>query len=230
MPSEHTISARTTAGTELKELRLTFGELFPRTRERPLREGWGWSIELPVVLDLLDAIDTGEEKASDTKRLLLKIADTLYGPADCYRQYESDEDKLAWCVRDGGCPTCEGHSDQFARYLETMAERWRRWELPEQYPFAAGSAKGLHTTVCGVVRAHMPEELPDHKPDDVEPLRAFAHAKAAYDLAPKGLEPLTGHVPFHPMTEEETRAWMAEHTGPKGGRYYKRCQHCAPTP
>ena len=32
------------------------------------------------------------------------------------------------------------------------------------------------------------------------------------------------------MTDEEARAWMDKNTGPKGGRHYKRCRHCAPTP
>ncbi|MBB6122211.1 hypothetical protein [Nocardiopsis algeriensis] len=38
------------------------------------------------------------------------------------------------------------------------------------------------------------------------------------------------HIGDDHMSAEETRAWMAENTGPKGGRYYKRCQRCAPTP
>ncbi|MFE9427760.1 hypothetical protein ACFYNO_32915 [Kitasatospora sp. NPDC006697] len=32
------------------------------------------------------------------------------------------------------------------------------------------------------------------------------------------------------MTIEETRLWEAQHTGPKGGRKYRRCRRCAPTP
>ncbi|MET7489826.1 hypothetical protein [Streptomyces sp. NPDC005538] len=33
---------------------------------------------------------------------------------------------------------------------------------------------------------------------------------------------------FDVITPDEARAWIAERTGPKGGRNYKRCQRCAP--
>jgi hypothetical protein len=66
--------------------------------------------------------------------------------------------------------------------------------------------------------------------DDADQLRAFAHSRYAYDLEPTTQEPFSEQVPFLPMTAEQARAWMAENTGPQGGRYYKRCQRCAPAP
>src|SRR5690625_7792037 len=99
--------------------------------------GDGFSIELLAVLDLLDAVADGKQSAADTRKVLLDAVNALYGAAGCY-DYETPEDKLDWCVRDGGCRTCEHYRDRFARYLQTMAERWRRWNLPEKYLVAVG--------------------------------------------------------------------------------------------
>lgn len=237
MPSEHAIDLLTDSGMELEDIRLAFGVSFPKVRKRPLREGYGFSIELPVVLDLFEAVAAGEETAAGARQALLDVVGALYSDAGCY-DYESYEDKLAWCVRDGGCQTCERKRAQFARYLKTMAERWRRWGLPEQYPFAVGHSKGLHTVACSVVRQYMPNGFTVREPSDPVALRAFAHSyfygdydgDYDYDFRPLEPEHIPGEVRFHPMTTEETRAWMAEHTGPKGGRHYKRCRRCAPTP
>lgn len=229
MPSNHTVELRTPSGTELDEVWVTFGVTWPQARKRPIREGQGFSIELPAVLDLLQAVVAGDEKAADVRDALLKVPGLLYDAAGCY-DHETDQDKLAWCVRDGGCRACEQGRRPFARHLEAMAERWRRWNLPEEYPFIAGNSKGLHTVKCSVVRQHMPDHFTAYEPDDADRLRAFAHSRYAYDLEPTTQEPFSEQVPFLPMTAEQARAWMAENTGPQGGRYYKRCQRCAPTP
>lgn len=194
-------------------------------------EGYGFEIELPAVLELLTGIDDGVLKAGDVKDLLLRAVDGMYRQADCWR-YEDDEDKLAWCRRDGTCQTCDRHRDAFAKSLAVASERWRRWTLPEQYPYAADSSKGLHEAGCHIVRQGMPEEFSPPVADDAEALRSFAHRKDAYDPydRPKGLMPLRYHIPFRAMTAEETRAWMKQNTGPKGGRYYHRCERCAPAP
>ncbi|WP_017584296.1 hypothetical protein [Nocardiopsis valliformis] len=229
MPSNHAINLRTTSGAKMEDVRFSFGVTSSKVRDRPIREGQGFSIELPAVLDLLETVAAGEEQAADARELLLNVVDTLYDSAGCY-DYETVEDKLAWCVRDGGCQTCEEQRSSFAHHLETMAERWRRWTLPDEFPFATGSSMGLHTVKCGVVRRDMPDGFTAHKPDDVAPLRAFAHAYDDFGLPVDESEQLPAHVPFQPMSGEEARAWMTENTGPKGGRYYKRCRMCAPTP
>lgn len=229
MPSNHQISARTKSGTQLEQICLSFGVTFSKVRDRPLREGQGFSIELPVVLDLLDAIAAGQERAEDIRDLLSQIPDKLYDSAYCY-EYETDKDKLAWCVRDGGCRICEKASAAFTRHLKTMAERWRRWSLPDEFPFATGSSMGLHTVTCAVVRRDMPDDFTQHRQDDAEQLRVFAHKGLNNAFLLEWPEQLPGHVPFLAMSAEEARAWMTKNTGPKGGRHYKRCRRCAPTP
>ncbi|MGA5442221.1 hypothetical protein ACPCKW_22255 [Streptomyces griseoincarnatus] len=229
MPSSHTVTLRPAADTELANVEFTFGSSFPRPRERTIRQGYGFEIELPAVLDLLTAIDDGVLKAGDVKDLLQRVVGAMYEPADCWR-YEDDEDKLAWCRRDGTCRTCDRHRSAFASSLAEAAERWRRWTLPEQYPYAAGNSKGLHEVGCPVLRRDMPQEFNPPAADDAEALRSFAHRKDAYDRSPRDLMPLSYHIPFVVMTTEETRAWMERNTGPRGGRYYHRCERCAPAP
>ncbi|MFJ9558382.1 hypothetical protein ACIRPH_31630 [Nocardiopsis sp. NPDC101807] len=231
MSSNHTVSFRTKSGTELERVVFSFAVAFSDSdvRDRPLREGRGFSVELPAVLDLLDAVAAGQEKATDVRSMLLDAVDKIYDSASCY-EYETHEDKLAWCKRDGGCRTCERSRRRFARHLETMAERWRRWTLHDEFPFAVGNSKGLHTVGCSVVRRHMPDGFITHEPGDEEALRAFAHADDDHDLTFAESGWASGDIPFRLMSAEETRAWMAENTGPKGGRHYKRCRVCAPTP
>ncbi|MEV5887347.1 hypothetical protein AB0L74_32665 [Streptomyces sp. NPDC052020] len=90
--------------------------------------------------------------------VLLRAVNGMYQRADCWR-HEDDEDKLAWCRRDGTWQTCDRHRGSFARSLAAAAERWRRWTLPEQYPYAAGNAKGLHEVGCHIPRQSMPQEF-----------------------------------------------------------------------
>ncbi|CAL9655891.1 hypothetical protein [Streptomyces sp. enrichment culture] len=228
MPSTHRATLRP-PGVELRDVDFTFGSSFPHPRKRAIREGYGFEIELPAVLDLLTNIDGGVLKAGEVKDVLLRAVNGMYQRADCWR-HEDDEDKLAWCRRDGTCQTCDRHRDSFVRSLAAAAERWRRWTLPEQNPYAAGNAKGLHEVGCHIMRQGMPHAFSPPAVDDAEALRSFAHRKDAYDRPPAALEPLTYHIPFQAMTAEETRAWMDRNTSPKGGRYYHRCERCAPTP
>ncbi|MGR3935240.1 hypothetical protein [Streptomyces sp. BRA346] len=232
MPSSHKITMRPAPGVELLEVDFTFGSSFPQPRGRTFREGYGFDIELPAVLDLLTAVDDGVLDARYVKNLLLRAVDHMYEPAGCFR-HEDDEDKLAWCRRDGTCRICDRHKDAFAASLTLAAERWRRWTLPEQYPYATGNTKGLHEVGCSVVYRAMPETFSPPSAEDAEALRSYAHRKMGYrfyDRPLADLVPLNYHVQFHAMTAEETRAWMNDNTGPKGGRHYRRCERCAPAP
>lgn len=232
MPSSHKVNMRLVPGVDLAEVEFTFGSSFPRPRIRMLREGYGFGIELPAVLDLLTSIDDGVLKAGDVRGFLLRVVDHMYERANCYR-YEDDEDKLAWCRLDGTCRTCDRHRDAFAESLNVAAERWRRWTLPEQYLYVAGNAKGLHEVGCPVPRRDMPQEFSPPAADDVEALRSFAHRSDAYDPYDRSLMdlvPLNYQIPFRAMTAQESRAWMKSNTGPKGGRQYHRCERCAPAP
>ncbi|HLS00986.1 MAG TPA: hypothetical protein VK054_03265, partial [Beutenbergiaceae bacterium] len=150
MPSNHSIDLRTESGMTVEDVQFSFDVALSKVRKRPFSEGYRFSVELPAVLDLLDAVADGKQSAADTRKVLLDAVNVLYDEAGCY-EHETPEDKLDWCVRGGGCQTCEFYRDRFSRYLKTMAERWRRWNLPEKYPFAVGRSKGIHTVSCTVV-------------------------------------------------------------------------------
>ncbi|MFE9427761.1 hypothetical protein ACFYNO_32920 [Kitasatospora sp. NPDC006697] len=118
-------------GIEMPDVLVTFGIDFPRQRERPLREGYGQSVELPAMIDLVAAIETGTITATAAREVLLRLADHLYDRWDL-RQHEQHDDLLAWCVRDGGCPDCEKYGDRFEPHLDALAERWRRYNSPDE--------------------------------------------------------------------------------------------------
>ncbi|MGR6998875.1 hypothetical protein ACU686_13230 [Yinghuangia aomiensis] len=224
------MTVRSTGGA-LENVSLTFGLGFPEQRERGIRDGHGFDIELPAVLDLLDQIDRGDSTAGQVRAALLEAVAQAYGPADCWRS-ENVADQISWCRRDGGCPTCERYRARFTQAMSEAAVQWRRWTRPEQYPFAASRSNGLHHVACTVVRQQMPDQFRKLDNDDADALRAFAHRQETWlaDAMGDALPPGDFVVPFTIMTDEEARAWVGRNTGPKGGRNYRRCRRCAPTP
>ncbi|MFE5586920.1 hypothetical protein [Kitasatospora sp. NPDC056531] len=223
------------SGIEMPDVLVTFGIDFPRQRKRLLREGYGQSIELPAVIDIVAAIEAGTITAAEVRELLLRLAGQVYDGWDL-REHEQHDDLLAWCVRDGGCPDCEKYGDRFDPHLDALAERWRRYNTPDEYPFTVGRSAGLHETTCPVVRRTMPTEWSRPVAEEyVQERRLFCHqqnlryggTKADFEFE---MAATTADSGWTVMTIEETRVWEARHTGPKGGRKYRRCQRCAPTP
>jgi hypothetical protein len=215
--------------------RFMFGDHFPELRKRPIREGWGFDIELSAVLDILEAVSNGQVSADDARRGLLESVSRMYGPNGCV-DYESAEDRWAWCERDGGCEACRRHRSDFERLVEDAAGFWRRYQQPEEYPFTAGK-KGLHETSCSVVKRAMPKQFT--RPTGTQfdrSLREYAHAAnpfmstGDYESFDGSWDRAATYPTFQPMTAVEARAWIAQNTGPKGGRNYKQCRLCSPAP
>ncbi|MBV2366215.1 hypothetical protein [Streptomonospora nanhaiensis] len=230
MPTEHRITLRSASSEViLHDVEFTFGQSFPQAWERPVAEGFGFQVELCAVLDLLGAVERGALSAGQAGDLLREAAARLGREVG---REESAEERKARCRRAGGCQRCEDSRAAFAGVVETAARRWHRWVSPEQYPFAAGNAKGLHEIGCAAVRQRMPAEFAPPAAEDTEGLRVFAHYLDVHD--PYGttvdLSFLDFWVPFQPMTALEARAWMAANTGPQGGRRYRRCKRCSPAP
>ncbi|WP_049564942.1 hypothetical protein [Streptomyces sp. SBT349] len=212
-----------------------FGETFPKERKRGIREGWGFDIELPAVMDILAAVQAGNLTADQALTGLLEAVDHLYDPSGCF-DYEDSADKRDWCERDGGCEACARHQNMFDQMVRDASESWRRFQLPDQYPFTVGK-RGLHTTTCSVVTREMPKQFAPPSGEAYErALRDYAHAANSfmdsgfYENFDGDFDRKSVYPSFRPVTPEETRVWVADHTGPKGGRNYKRCQRCAPTP
>lgn len=207
-------------------VRLGFGELFAQERRGPIREGWGYTVELPAVLELLERIGDGRVTAHDARSVLLKSVDLLYDPLRCWEAEDPDDLRNA-CLEAGGCVLCEKHRSWFDGLLAKADDRWQRLQQPEKYPFAAGR-QGLHETSCSVVKREMPSDYVRPTGEDyVVALNAFSHTGDPHSSS-EDFEGSRNYPRFEVMTPEEARAWIAERTGPKGGRNYKRCQRCAP--
>jgi hypothetical protein len=114
-------------------VRLGFGDLFAQERRRPIREGWGYDVELPAVLELLERIDDGRVTACAARSLLLKSADLLYDTLRCWECEEPDELRNA-CRESGGCVLCEKYRSWFDAHLDASDKRWQRLQQPEKYP------------------------------------------------------------------------------------------------
>ncbi|MEU4955668.1 hypothetical protein [Streptomyces lavendulae] len=134
---------------------MSFGELFAKERRREISAGWGYSVELPAVLDLLEHIEQGVVKASAARALFLEAAEQLYGPFGC-RSFEDPATVRADCQAAGGCALCEERRSWFEALLDQSDVLWQRLQQPEVYPFAAGR-RGIHDTTCSVVKRETPE-------------------------------------------------------------------------
>ncbi|MGW2583599.1 hypothetical protein ACWCYZ_20090 [Streptomyces virginiae] len=212
-------------GAILPGVRVPFGDLFAKERRREISAGWGYSVELPAVLDLLEHVEQGVVKAGAARALLLEAAEKLYDPFGC-SAFEDPAKVRADCQATGGCVLCEERRSWFEELLDHSDVLWERLQQPEAYPFAAGR-RGIHDTTCSVVK----RETPDNYARPVgeaytQALHLYSHTVLPYDR--DIFESVRSYPSFTAMTAQEARTWIADHTGPKGGRNYARCQRCAP--
>ncbi|MFJ2875499.1 MULTISPECIES: hypothetical protein [unclassified Streptomyces] len=216
------------ASGRLPAVRMDFGEVWALERKRPIREGWGFSVELPAVLDLLQGISEQRFTADSAHGVLLRAADLLYDTFRCW-EWEAGEtdDARAECLEAGGCGLCRERRSFFDGLLNAADSNWQRLQQPETYPFTAG-AHTIHQTTCSVVTRESPQEYSRPAGDSyATALNAFSHCHDAYAAA-WDYERDRAYPRMRPMTPSEARAWIQENTGPRGGRNYKRCQRCAP--
>ncbi|MFB7380222.1 hypothetical protein ACFC6U_37150 [Kitasatospora purpeofusca] len=223
------VDVNLSTGASLPGTMFDFAKSFPRERERDLRDGWGYSIELPAVLDLLDLIAAGRADPAQARDLLLRAARELYLPFEAYT-FEDENVLETRCRQEPrNCPVCQAHRGWFEGELDTADGLWDRYAKPEKYPFVAGRS-GLHETGCPVVRRNMPQTWARPVGDAyTTELRRYAHSVDRHS-GHSDLEYSRDYPNWAAMTACEARAWMAERTGPKGGRSYKTCRRCAPAP
>ncbi|RNG26223.1 hypothetical protein EEJ42_15580 [Streptomyces botrytidirepellens] len=212
----------------LSAVRMGFGELFAQERRRTIREGWGYTVELPAVLELLDGIHHGRTNARDAQSVLLKAAHLLYNPLRCFEAEDPDELRTV-CRQNGGCALCEERRSWFDALLDDSDARWNRLQEPESYPFTAGR-NGLHETTCSVVKREIPSSYARPTGDAyTSALHAFSHTVDPHS-SQDDFEGSGDYPRFEAMTSQQARKWITDRTGPKGGRHYKLCHLCAPAP
>ncbi|MFD9572655.1 hypothetical protein ACFWBI_22755 [Streptomyces sp. NPDC059982] len=212
-------------GAVLPGVLVSFGDLFAKERRREISAGWGYSVELPAVLDLLEHVEQGAVEAGAARSLLLEAAEKLYGPFGC-RAFEDPAKVRAGCQAAGGCALCEERRSWFEELLDQSDVLWERLQQPEVYPFAAGR-RGIHDTTCSVVKRETPDNYARPAGEAyTQALHLYSHTVVPYDR--DIFESVRSYPSFTAMTPEEARTWIADRTGPKGGRNYARCQRCAP--
>nr|WP_012840404.1 hypothetical protein [Streptomyces sp. W9]ACX85519.1 pCQ3_18 [Streptomyces sp. W9] len=196
-----TINGHTIPNTEW-----TAGMNYPA--ERRWTNGWGATIEVPAVIELLELVQAGKVTLEDVKDELTNVANAIT------RQHDdglgiSNDDR---CF--GDCDKCEARKPEvLARYarFRTNAAKARD---PQYTHIVSGSS--VHLPTC----RHVKEVARFREPDDAD------IAMAVRGLAHDGYILGTEHTP---VTAEELAAWRAERTGPRGGHQYRPCKTCQPT-
>ena len=214
--------------TTLPAVQLLPGCYYSPDRKRPVEDGWGFTIELAAVMDLLALVERGAVGAGQVSALLRHAAEVVLA----LEAEQDDEEERApqrlreACRVQGGCVLCRERTGMFNRFLDQAVDRWRRFRLPEQYPFAT-SRHGVHESSCSVVTSRMPDQFARPSGNGyTAALHTYAHT-----LRPFGDDDFEGthtYPIFSPMTAQELHAWIADNTGPKGGRNYRTCQLCGP--
>lgn len=99
-----------------------------RRRDVP---GFGWDVELPVVVRLLEAIERGRASAAEARDELLAAARA--------------------CVPNSGCcPRCEDRAEGYRRAVAEFEQASRRFADPVRFPFLVNSGT-LHRWNCPTV-------------------------------------------------------------------------------
>ncbi|MFF0745759.1 hypothetical protein ACFYVL_35755 [Streptomyces sp. NPDC004111] len=213
-------------GAPVPGVQLGFGKLYAEQRRRSIAEGYGFSVEVPAVLDLLASVESGATTVAAVRGLFLESAAQLYRPLGCVHAETADE-IMAVCLAKDGCALCEHYRGHFESMLDECDERWSRLRRPEEFPFAV-SRKGVHTVGCHIVRREAPETYA--RPAGsfyLDALREYSHSVDRRS-DPWDFEGAHRYPRIKALGAREMREWIDERTGPKGGLYYKRCQRCSP--
>ncbi|HWU10653.1 MAG TPA: hypothetical protein VN520_30555 [Streptomyces sp.] len=127
-----------------------------------------------------------------------------------------------------GCIWCRMAKAKFDRVLDGADYSWACYQDPEQFSYTA-SGSFLHRTTCSRVRRRMPAEhvRPEGEAYD-RALQKWAHEHHDYN-SPEAEERYSPHLRLYIMSPARARQWIAENTGPLGGRNYRLCKECRPS-
>ncbi|MFI1226273.1 MULTISPECIES: hypothetical protein [unclassified Streptomyces] len=128
----------------------------------------------------------------------------------------------------GGCIWCHEAKPKFDRVLDGADYLRVSYQDPEQFSYTA-TGNYLHRTTCSYVRRRMPA---DHVRPEGEAyaraLQKWAHEHHDYN-SPEAEERYSPHLRLYIMSPARARQWIAENTGPRGGRNYRLCKECRPS-
>ncbi|MEV8021822.1 hypothetical protein AB0O76_36955 [Streptomyces sp. NPDC086554] len=215
MPASNTMDAVFPDGHEMKNIRLTVGMDYPK--ERRWTDGWGVSIEVPAVIELLARVQAGTLSIEDLRSFLATQANEIavdYDP----READPIQRETNRCA--GDCDRCQAKRPEFDRLHQEALEQKAKFDQPGVYPYTV-SRSSVHLTTCPEVTRSLGaiKQFPNSFWTVESALRHFTH---------EGAMTSSWAAHYWPMARHEAASWTAEHTGPKGGKQYRLCKICNP--
>jgi hypothetical protein len=222
MSSVEVVAITLRAGGEtVPDMRFYYNSMDIRPERRDV-DGWGTSVELAGVVQLLDAVAAGDLEIADMRRALVRVADELERQSLAETPDGSPSRRTPETLRCfGDCPRCEANAAEVRALYDQAAARRARLQHPDRYAVAV-SGRSVHRLDCRVVRdGARTLRFAGENDDDSEAgfrseLRRFTHDGFRHDL------------PHLALTLDEYDRWRAERTGPAGGLYYRLCKVCDP--
>ncbi|MGW5079566.1 hypothetical protein [Micromonospora echinospora] len=163
-------------------------------------DGAGWMIDMPVVLSLVAACETGTIGPGDLRTALQQIM-------------------ASFRERSGCCPRCDEATESYATALRRYEEELQREKqeqaalTPESHPYVVSSSGKVHTWNC----RSQPREPRVQHPGRT--LQEYVHEGHEY----YGMLGLRSSGASTRMTPADLTAWLARRQSPP-----KRCKLCEP--
>lgn len=196
-------------GNTISDTQWTWGSDYPKARR--WQDGWGTSIEVPAVIEMLELVTMGKASAGQVREALAQAAQRLNSTHD--RDYGNPAaEAVARCY--GDCQRCLDREAEVRRDFDHRLEQVKKARSPE-YQYVV-SGRIAHSTECrrvlGYDRLHWPGATYE------EAFRNALHAVVHDDSRVEDT--------YEPVTWEGLVRWCEANTGPQGGRYYRACKTC----
>ncbi|MCY0924250.1 hypothetical protein OTB19_39405 [Streptomyces sp. H27-H5] len=215
MPNMELMTVTLGTGDQVADIRTTWGMDFPP--ERRWTDGWGVSVELPAVLELIDLARDGVVSLDDVREQLAARAHEIAVEND---PGEADPERRARRRCFGDCDTCQAKKPEFEAHHAHAVEQKARHAQPDLYPVSVGGSS-LHRVTCWYVQDQVRSVNAGDDPrwPVWRDLRDYAH---------DGSLTTAFWTQYTALPRHEAASWIGEHTGTRGGKRYRTCKLCDP--
>ncbi len=217
MPSDGSFSF--TVGSErVEDVQFSWG-----VHHNPVRRGdvgWGISVELPAVIEMIGLVAQESASAEELRQRLLRLAEEIRVEYD-EPSLGLDDEPVSSAPWGSDCPAacavCSASKPDFeARQAEVNAQR-ERLAAPDSYPFAAGT-RTLHRSVCRDAQTA----------GNWEAFGAWNAVQAQRRLLREFAHHDNRGPDMRVLTADEAAEWVRRRIGPRGGMQYRLCRLCSP--
>ncbi|MFI8515338.1 hypothetical protein ACIGHB_29840 [Streptomyces sp. NPDC085460] len=194
----------------LRDVSWTWGLDFPS--QRRWTDGWGVSVELPAVIELLDLIGSGAVDVATARAELTKAAEALDAAHDPHHGNPAAQ-RYARCF--GDCETCQAAEPEFRQILAAAQARAAKALDHASYPYVV-----LGTTVhqSGCYHASPARHLGGNR----------RRSEVRTDLKLYAHDAFVSVYSGEAMDWEALVGWTKANIGPRGGPRFKACGTCHP--